>query len=194
MADEEHNPYAPPAEPVALREGYGDEDGDREASDYSSERRPVLLCILLTFVSCGFYQSIWLLRRAPFLDRLNASKRLGSTLPIFVLVSGVGSFVVALAGKEAASVQPLVGLVGTIAAIVANFRVADILRSDSTRTGRFIRISSLWTFLLGIYYLQYKINQLADLPAHVPAEKRRKKRKRKPAPETTETTETTGEA
>ena len=171
MGNDEHNPYAPPAEPDFVRDDDG--DGTRGApSDYSSESRPVVLCILLTLVTCGFYQSIWLLRRGPFLDRLNASKRLGTTLPIFVLVSGLGSFVVALAGKDAASVQPLVGLVGTIAAIIANFRVADILRSDAARTGRFVRVSSLWTFLLGIYYLQYKINRLAETSARVASPKR----------------------
>ena len=84
----------------------------------------------------------------------------------------------AFASHEAASVRPLVQLVGAVAAILANFRVLNILRSDSARTGRFVEFSSLATFFLGIYYLQYKINQLADQPARVEKPRRKKKRKK----------------
>ncbi len=175
MGDDEPNPYAPPAEPVLERETGGDGARRSGASDYSSERRPVVLAILLTLVTGGIYPAVWVYRRRSFLDSLDASKRMGKTLPSFLLVASVVSLLVAFGGKETASLQALVSTGGTVAAIVANFRVADILRSNATRTGRFVQISSLATFFLGVYYLQYKINRLAEIPAHVA--KQTKKRK-----------------
>ena len=172
MGDDEPNPYAPPAEPVLDSETDGT---GRGASDYSSESRPVVLAILLTLVTGGIYPAIWVYRRRSFLDSLDASKRMGKTLPSFLLMATVLNLLVAFGGKETASLQALVSTVGTIAAIVANFRVADILRSNATRTGRFVRISSLATFFLGVYYLQYKINRLAEIPAHVAKPKKKRK-------------------
>ena len=169
MRDVEPNPYAPPAEPVLETER---DSADRAAaSDYASERRPVVLAILLTLVTGGIYPAVWVYRRRAFLDRLDASKRLGKTLPSFLLVANVVSLLVSLGGKETASLEAFVSTVGIIAAIVANFRMADILRSNATRTGRFVSVSSLATFFLGIYYLQYKINRLAEIPAHVAKKK-----------------------
>ena len=171
MRDDEPNPYAPPAEPILESETVG---AGRGASDYTRESRPVVLAILLTLVTGGIYPAVWVYRRRSFLDSLDASKRMGKTLPSLLLVANIVTLLVAFGGKDTASLQALVSTVGTIAAIVANFRVADILRSNATRTGRFVRISSLATFFLGVYYLQYKINRLAEIPAHVA--KRKKKR------------------
>jgi len=71
-----------------------------------------------------------------------------------------------------------VQLVGGIATVLANFRVLNILRSDAARTGRFLEFSTIGTFFFGVFYLQYKMNQLADQPARVASPRRKKKRKR----------------
>jgi Domain of unknown function (DUF4234) len=158
--DEKYNPYAPPtaafAGPVA--EGRG---------DYENERRAVILCILLSVITVGFYPAIWLIRRRPFLDRLNASRTLGSGLPLFIIGMHVVAILVAIGGKEVAPASRLVSLAAGITTLIANFRVAAILRSDFARTGRFLGVSSVATFFFSIYYLQYKINQAADTPARV---------------------------
>ncbi|HSO32501.1 MAG TPA: DUF4234 domain-containing protein [Labilithrix sp.] len=179
MSDLDRNPYAPPAaEPPAGRNEEDPFAGDGEASNYESERRPVILCIGLTIITLGFYPSIWLLQRRPFLDRLNASKELGTLLPILSLVAGALGIALAFGGKDTASIRPLVQLVGGISTLIANFRVLNILRSDSARTGRFLEFSTIGTFFFGVYYLQYKMNQLADTPARVGAPRRKKKRKK----------------
>jgi hypothetical protein len=176
MADD-HNPYAPPAEtvdrPVAFRDAV--DDGPNE---FESERRPWVLCMVLTFVTLGFYPSIWLLRRRPFLDRLDAGKELGTALPIFSLVTSVVSVIVVFAGDEAAALSRIFSLAAGITALIANFRVLAILRSVSSRSGRFLGFSTMGTFFFGIYYLQYKLNQMADTPARAERPRRKKKRKK----------------
>lgn len=96
---------------------------------------------------------------------------------MLVLVASVLSLVVSLV-HDAAPIRPLFSLAAGIGALIANFRVLHILRSDSARTGRFLDFSTLGTFFLGIHYLQYKINQLAEMPAHVAKPRRKKKRKK----------------
>lgn len=167
------NPYAPPG--AELGPGSDLTAGDAGPSDYAPERRPVILCIGLTLLTLGFYPSIWLLRRRPFLAHLQATKHLGATMPIITIVTGVMGLGLAFFGEEASAAQQLLQLVGTIAAVLANFRVAHILRSDSARTGRFLRFSTLGTFFLGIFYLQYKMNRLAETPAHKTRKKKTEK-------------------
>lgn len=177
MADDEHNPYAAPAPaPVELREPSGTYayDGPNE---YEAQRRPVLLTIVFSVVTLGFYPSIWLIQRQSFLDRRGVGKTLGGGLPIFVLVTNIIGFVLAIVGQEAAKLRPVFTLLGGISLLVANFRVLGILRSDAARTGRFLDFSPVWTFFFGCYYLQRKINQMADTPARV--ERPRKKKKKK---------------
>jgi Domain of unknown function (DUF4234) len=177
MADDEDlpNPYAAP------RTAFGDPTDPSDeydgTSEYEGERRPVVLCILLTIVTLGFYPAIWLLKRSAFLDRLNASQSLGTALPTVVIVMNTLGFAAAFAGKEASAISSFLSLGAGVCALVANFRVAAILRSDFARTGRFLSVSSVLTFFLSIYYLQYKINEAAETPARV---KRKKKRKKKP--------------
>jgi hypothetical protein len=174
MSDDQRNPYAPPAEPIRV---VSDEPWWGGTDDYASERRPVVLCILLTFVTFGFYPSIWLLKRRSFLDRRGTSQKLGELLPILVIAGHALSLLTA-PFDDAALVRQLFSMMAYVASLMANFRVLAILRSDSTRTGRFLQFSSVATFFLGTYYLQYKINQLADTPARVAKPKRKKKRKK----------------
>ena len=161
MGDEnrEPNPYSPPAE-LALPQLVG---GVR-VSDFTRERRSVVVCVALSVITVGLYQAVWLLRRAPFLDRLNASEQLGSGLPIFLLVMQVIGLVAPIGGRDIAPVRLFFTVVGVVAAYVACFRVARILRSDFARTGRALEVSNLATFFLGFWYLQYKINQAAVTP------------------------------
>jgi hypothetical protein len=67
MPDDEHNPYAPPAEPIRA---FGESEYAAGPNDYESERRAVAVCVGLTLLTLGFYPTIWLFKRRPFLDRL----------------------------------------------------------------------------------------------------------------------------
>jgi hypothetical protein len=178
MADDDHNPYAPPAEPLDQVRAFRD-DRDDGPNDFESERRPVILTIILTVVTLGFYPSIWLLKRRAFLDRQDTGKELGTGLPMFVLVSSIIGVGLAFGGAEAAKIRPLFTLAGGIATLIANFRVLGILRSVSSRTGRFLEFSTMGTFFFGVYYLQYKINQMADTPARAERPRRKKKKRKK---------------
>jgi hypothetical protein len=179
MADD-HNPYAPPAaEPDDAgrpRRAFSDEYDDGP-NEFESQREPVFLTVVLSFVTLGFYPAIWLLRRRPFLDRQDTGAELGMALPVMMLVMTVLSVIVVFAGGEAAGVSRLFSLGAAIASLVARYRVLAILRSVSTQTGRFLGFSSAATFFLGVFYLQYKMNQMADTPAR--RERPRKKKKRK---------------
>ena len=66
------------------------------------------------------------------------------------------------------TVDKLVSALGGGALLLADFRVASILSSDFARTGRLLSVSSVATFFFGPFYLQYKINQAAEIPARVP--------------------------
>lgn len=178
MSDLDRNPYAPPVDALVDRGEMMPFTGDGEISDYEIERRPVVLCIVFSFITLGLYPSIWLLQRRPFLDSLQRKQDLGVALPIITLAMNVLAFALAFAGKDAAAIRPIFSLVAIITGLLANFRVLNTLRTDSARTGRFLEFSTIRTFFFGIYYLQYKINQLADLPARVEKPRRKKKRKK----------------
>jgi hypothetical protein len=165
MADS--NPYAPPGAPAAPNV----ESAATSGSDYQPERRAVILCIALTFVTLGFYPAIWLLRRRPFLDRLDASKRLSPALPWVCIAVNALSFVVSFTGKDGAQVGNLLSVVAAVPFVIASFRVASILSSDFRRTGRLLSVSYGATFFFSIYYLQYKMNRAASIPARLPKDR-----------------------
>jgi hypothetical protein len=59
-----------------------------------------------------------------------------------------------------------------VVTLIANFRAAAILRSEFRRSGRLLTVSGVATFFFGIFYLQYKINEGADV---APRSKKKKK-------------------
>jgi hypothetical protein len=178
MATDDYDPYAPPAE----EDGGSDPEPGRRSSrgaDYESERRPVVLMLLLTVVTCGFYPVIWLFRRREFLDTLDADAKLSPILPVFVGVSHLGLIVLATAmgAQGSTDLEPVARILQIatgVTMLMAVFRVASMLRSDFNRSGRFLTVSSAGTFFFGTFYLQYKINQAADT---APLKKRKKKKK-----------------
>jgi hypothetical protein len=182
---DEMNPYAPPAEVESDDVADVDEDSEwrrAKRNPFEDERRSVALVVALAFVTCGLYSPLWLMRRQRFLDSLRTDQKLGM-LPTIVLLMYIGTFGLAFIGGAAQSpevmnVERLVSAGGGVITIIANFRVAAILRSEFARTGRFLSVSNLATFFLGIFYLQYKINQGADVAPRV------KKKKKKPEVET----------
>ena len=152
------NPYAPPAaEPRPSAEQ------DPSLSSYENERRSVLLLILLSIVTLGVYPIVWYLRRAPFLDSLDADRKVGA-LPWFALTSLVVLFGVAVAQAPQGVVR-IAQLVSGITNLVLAFRVAHILRSDFARTGRIVGISGAGVFFFGCLYLQHVMNEAAGIPA-----------------------------
>jgi hypothetical protein len=155
------DPYAPPSDPLSPA-------APRAAavSDYGGERRSLLLVIALTVGTLGLYPVIWLWRRQPFLDRLDAEAKLGAGAPIALLVLNVASFGLLLADVPE-TVDRAVNLGLAVALLSLNFKVAAMLRSDFARTGRMLDVKSVWVFFLGTIYLQHVINKAAECPARI---------------------------
>jgi hypothetical protein len=167
------DPYAPPtasAEAVAPVAGRG------RVSDYAAERRSLPLVIFLSVITLGVYPALWLLRRQPFLDQLDADQKLGTGAPIALLVANVAAFGTFFFEVPQELDRPISLGLGA-AALVLSFRVAAMLRSDFARSGRMIDVKGVWVFFLGVWYLQHVINKAADAPARIVGAKKRKKKK-----------------
>jgi hypothetical protein len=164
--DEAYNPYAPPKAGAAI-----DPSLLSTSSDFASERRSVLLCFVLSVVTFGVYAPIWLLRRRRFLNGLDSSVKLWERLPWVILAMLVVTLfidpVLSAAGERLPGTSALIEFVAGALVLIAEFRVANILRSEFRRSGRGIQVSSLAVFFLGVPYLQYKVNQGADTPARL---------------------------
>ncbi len=158
MSDLLENPYAPPTVEARVR----------RRSRFERERRSVLVAIVLSVVTLGLYQCVWFMLRQPFLDSLDSDKKLGA-LGRGPLMTAVAFWIISIAAVVVPDAAPLVTPVsigGGVVMLIASFRVMRILRSNFARTGRSLQVSAIATFLFGTLYLQFKINQAADIPAH----------------------------
>lgn len=178
---DEHNPYAAPVEAPNATTG---ELLLADNIDYEAERRSVLVCVVLSFITLGIYQAVWLYRRRPFLDSLRAKEKLGTVLPALVLTV----MALNLLGMVPA-LEPLgrtTGLIAGCAMVASCFRVKAILQAELIQIGAPEKLSGAATFFFGIMYLQHRLNRLADVAATVPPpappKKKKKKKKRQEEP------------
>jgi Domain of unknown function (DUF4234) len=161
------NPYAPPAASSTER---GAEARPRGVSRYDDEQRSVLLLLVLSVVTLGIYPAFWYLRRQPFLDSLDASKKLGG-LPIVLVATTFGLFFVSFFVEfthASDGLSRIAQLADGIFNLFVAFRAAAILRSDFARTGRMLHISGAGVFFFGMLYLQHVLNEAAATPPRVP--------------------------
>jgi hypothetical protein len=164
VSDPLTNPYAPPAEPPAAAITDGTDEHAR--SNYEGQRRNVLLLVVLCVFTFGLYPGIWYVRRARFVDSLDANKKI-APLPWLSL----GLLVVLIVASAASAEKDLSRLIQLLSGLVnlfLAFRVAAILRSDFARTGRPIAISTLGVFFFGCLYLQHVLNEAAAVRARRP--------------------------
>src|SRR5262245_25896438 len=130
------------------------------------KRSSVLVVVLLTLVSGGFYRGIWYLRRRKELNALDSVDKIGVLGPAILLMLLVFHRVV----PEGSAAKIIAVLAINLANMIMSFRVrsmiADHARSLITalarNTGSQERYepSFLLTLLLDVFYLQYKINEL----------------------------------
>jgi hypothetical protein len=181
MTDQELNPYAPPTSGSQDPTPHGDPGDDRginprEGVNYEAERQSVVVCFLLTAVTCGLYPIYWLFKRKPFFDSLRSKETLGS-LPVIMVVTTVIGLLGSLSGTE---IGGLLSLGNGVVSIVTFFRVRSILEQERIAMGAPGRLSAAATFFFSIYYLQYRINLLADVALNAaPPRPMRKKKKKK---------------
>jgi hypothetical protein len=151
------------------------------------EESSVLLTILLVLITFGFYYPIWFISRRKALNSLKSPEKLSLALLVFILVIWSGVFVSRfILGmlSEAGSLADTRGweialkpfeLVGGILMLFQCFKVRRILLdhaesvephgifSSGSAFEQKASFSSVATFFLGIWYLQYKINQFARI-------------------------------
>lgn len=183
------NPYAPPADVTPEPEEHEREGGRRRRSrvDFATERRSVVLVLLLWLFTLGVYNTVWLWRRRPFIDSLDTGPRekLGRA-PEVLGAMWVGMLVLTVLVGSTTFTNAYSSAMG-IGVLVSCFTVARALRSEIARTGRGIEISNVLVFFFGVVYLQYKLNEIADAPA------RRKKRRKKVTSDEASTAASTAE-
>ena len=143
------------------------------------KRRSVILMIVLTIVTFGFYYPIWFLRRRAALNRLDSPRKL-QRWPFLVLFAFyVFQFFVGLASRSVPAEQTIgfeanlilnLGQLGVGLLIVLQcFFIKEILEDhcagrpeDSVSISLSVdrtKLSGLLTFFFQIYYLQYAINR-----------------------------------
>lgn len=130
----------------------------------------VLLLILLTTITCGFYGAFWYNMRLPFVNALDTSTKLEpGTAKLLIVLSAANLGVMLLAimtmsdvdlGSLFDIISRLLGLGAGILNLVLAFRVRRALIDYGKRYTPGYDVSGLATFFFNVYYLQYKINHM----------------------------------
>ncbi len=127
-------------------------------------------CLFTLFV----YYPVWFLKVGPSLNRLNSNKKIDVGLPVFCvtyavlnLLVGFGYGWVTASGAEgdlarlaasAAKASDILGIAAAVVLLILTFRVRRIL---TDHFGNRAALSGAATLILGIFYLQDRINRLA---------------------------------
>jgi hypothetical protein len=162
-----NNPYAAPQSVDAPFDG-------SQPSSYADERRSLWMMMLLSVITLGVYPSVWIIRRARFLDGLRSDRKVGPlgwiNLALLVVLFVVTVFMEVLVvlgemdEQAADGFGRLLEIGSGLVSLFVQFRVAGILRNDFAATRRRIRVSGGLVFFLGTLHLQHVINKAADMP------------------------------
>ncbi len=151
------------------------------------EEFSVLLTIFLTLITFWFYYPVWFMTRRRALNSLRSPEKLSLGVLGFIMVVWVVTLAISVAAgalegaggsSEAASwwanLSTPFELVGGVLILFQCFKVRRILldHAETMERGLFsagisfeqrTSFSAVATFFLGIWYLQYKINQFVEL-------------------------------
>ena len=141
------------------------------------KHRSVVVMIVLTLVTLGFYYPVWFLRRRTALNQLDSPKK----LPAWPFVALIAFFGLQFALGMVAGPVPIEYVIGTSATMFLgvaqwalmfvllwqSFRTKDILEHHLNRTQddgpsfyvTQAKLSGVLTFFLHIFYLQHVINR-----------------------------------
>ena len=145
----------------------------------------ILVPIILTILTCGLYVPIWFLQKRSGVNQLHSNEKLGAGPSVAVLFldlltvlvnMGVGNQVPFIRNFETMWAPPfnaLAGLAIGILMVMQAFKVRSIMEahtrvhSPGPLAGSIAMLqgssfSVPATFFLGIFYLQYKINELVE--------------------------------
>lgn len=133
----------------------------------------VIITILLSLITFGIYIPVWFIINRHSINSMVEGKQMPLTGPIVILVlyglSTIISFLsifVELFGEAAAlnnyydNIDNFVTLIGWIWTTVLSFQVQYIFKRYTQQNQYEVGYVGVFTFLFGIYYLQYKVNQI----------------------------------
>jgi len=134
------------------------------------KRSSVLLVVLLSFVTAGVYTGVWYLRRRRGLNLLDSTSKLGVTGPVLLIALSAINLVLPQDSAPETIVLLAVGLTNLAMAFRVRWMIVDHLRTRITAVlplsaglQEQYKPSSLLTFFLNIFYLQYKLNELIQV-------------------------------
>jgi len=162
------NPYAPPQTSTWVEEP--------EGSFHGLRRRSVLLMILLTVLTLGLYINYWVHQLALAVNQRLKRHHMSMGLVAFYWILSVTSLLW-LIPEIVTDDDPMVLRIGTmitrlemIFALIMAFAIRSRLNTLTLVPREHPAwFHGLWTFLFGIFYLQWKTNrnhQSSELPAH----------------------------
>lgn len=140
---------------------------------HTFERQSPGVTLLLSLLTFGLYIPIWFLVQRKAINALSETQKLDLTGPLVITIIYLFSNIVSLfvmlslvSYENTAfvsnfdTIEKFVTLTGGIWTLVLVFRVKNILKEYTDRRNYEMGYSGFYAFFLGIYYLQYKINQL----------------------------------
>ncbi|OJJ20992.1 hypothetical protein BKI52_10475 [marine bacterium AO1-C] len=133
----------------------------------------VIITVLLSLVTLGLYIPLWYIINRQAINTMVENKRLSMIGPITVLVlyglstifSIITLFTDLFGATEAvnqyyANIDTLITYIGLVWTIILSFQVQAIFKTYCQGNEYAIGFVGLFTFFLGIFYLQFKVNQL----------------------------------
>ncbi|HWR59384.1 MAG TPA: hypothetical protein VN328_10900 [Thermodesulfovibrionales bacterium] len=132
----------------------------------------LLKVILFSCITLWFYPPLWFIRRKDSFNRLVSTKKIGSGLPVLIIVFFALALIAAITAMVLAetkisvsegltALSYLFDIAGSIILIILSFRGRRILIDHfNGHLQRGVPFSGVATFFFNIFYLQYKINRL----------------------------------
>lgn len=165
MFENQENPYAAPLETTDANAAWGEEAA---LSIPGLRRRSVILLIVLSVITLGLYINYWTHQQAKVINASFGRERISMITVIlfwFVSLASIGLIIpywMVEEGSPVEAVSDMSDLADRIFTLVMAFVIRGGLQDLLVRLGDRARFGGLWTFLFGIYYLQWKINRLHE--------------------------------
>jgi hypothetical protein len=153
-----------PREPKDQQSG-----GGLQQSNGTLKRTSLILVILLTIITAGFYYPLWFIGRQKGINSLQARDKLASGIFIFATILNIlicltiiEYFNYNLSQSDTINLLNFLSFILEAIYVLQLFKVRDIfIEHFNHRLNRDISFSRVATFFFQIYYLQYKINRVS---------------------------------
>ena len=136
------------------------------------KEKNIILVIVLIIVTLGIYYPVWFLKQKEAINNLKSKEKLTDTPLLITLVLysfsaiiffyQIPNYDVEIIGALDI-IDAIISLTGAIIMIFMSFKVRRIFdQYYNIALKKNIKLSKVWTFFLGIIYLQYKINRILE--------------------------------